>query len=498
MFDLYKPFRNRLGQYWVIQGLEVVYRFIQWLEYDRPLPRELNNIALPRGRMERIAKGIGPWEFELFARELILNADKWRGSRSLASYPEVARNINEIKRIENDTWPLHSKREKDILYELVRIAHRQFPWQRGFSAANISAYIRLYSDPMLADLFEREYGMPAADMIQLTLALAGHFLTDFTLTLPVTNQLNRVPVEVCNEFVDKFSMSLDEARRAVKGLQEYNINWAYTFNPLRSKPLIRINDKQVICPVTPFLIRRGTSEVYFDLVKHDDDFSRGYGPAFQRVVGAVAADASAGTPLRVLPEAHYGSRSKPRDSVDWIVEDDSASLFIECKGSRIKYRGISDLTNHEAIDAEFRRIRKFCFQLYKTLSDALAGLYPHWKPTGNPVYPIVVTMEDWETFGIKIAEEVINPLKRELAEISVDPDLVERYPPSFCSLQTLDQAIYVCGRRGVEEVFCRKVQGENQQWALDTYLGNAFSKVLAARAKMSLSTEWARIDGQRA
>jgi hypothetical protein len=291
-------------------------------------------------------------------------------------------------------------------------------------------------------------------------------------------------------------LKVDRATATLRRHQEYNINWAYTFNPLRARPLIRLNEQAIICPITPFLLRRGTSEVYFDLVRHGNEFSQRYGPAFQRVVGEAAQRLSNDTQMRVIPEARYGTRSKPKDSVDWIVEDNSASLFVECKGSRVHYRGISDLTDRAPIDAEFARVRGFARQLYRSLADALDGRYPHWKSSGRPIYPIIVTLEEWETFGVKVAEEIIAPLRDELRDLGLDPELVTRHPPSFCSLSTFDGALYVCGRVGIKSVFERKVIGENQQWALDTYLTNEFGDLLSARDRPTFHDDWLRFAGR--
>jgi len=437
-----------------------------------------------------MAAGLAPWEFEILARELLLNADKRRGSRSFASWHEVARCINSIKHIENETWARHSVAADDIYYELVRIAHRQFPWQRGLSRSYISSYLRLYGSEELCPLFVEEYGMSPLEMIQLTMALSGHFHTDFTIKLPMRNELNAVTPEVFDQFVRRFAMTIDDASQETRIVQEYNINWAYTFNPLRSRPLLRLPSNEVICPIPTFLLRRGTSEVYFDLVRYGDEFSRRYGPSFQRLVGHIASTLIKGTSMRVFGEEKYGPKAHRKDSIDWIIEDDSGTIFVECKASRVRYKGISDLKNRAAMDAEFDRIRGFCKQLYKTLADAIAGRYGHWSHSGKPLYPVVVTLEDWESFGVKVEEKIIIPLRDELAAEGINPAIIDEYPPSFCSLQTFDGLIFIAGKTGIELTLRGKVEGEHKQWALDTYLSNRFGVLLRERADLVLEDDW--------
>jgi hypothetical protein len=395
MFDIYKPLRNRLRQRSILQSLHTVFRFIQFLDFDVPLPQELSPPAMLSFRA-RMRWGIVQWEFEILAREIILNGDKHSKSH-LASWSDVAREINAIKYLENETWGIHSKHEDDVLYELVRIAHRQFPWQKGMTQPHIARYSRLYEDDGLDSMIRAQYGMSHAEMLQLAVALSGHFLKNFVIRLPLKNEINNVPTQVCADFINRFSSTIDELRREYQRHQSYDINWAYTFNPLRAKPLIRINANSAICPIPTFLLRRVTNEIYFDLVQDQVGFARHFGPAVQGLLGEIARSADKLDRFDVIPEARYGSKGAPKDTVDWIIADDTGSLFIECKAARTRFRGISDLTDRSFIDAEFERVRGFTAQLYKSMHSAMRGEYPNWKPNGKPVYPLIVTLEDWQT-----------------------------------------------------------------------------------------------------
>lgn len=491
MFDLYKPFRNRLRHRSIWESLHTVYRFMQFLDFEVPLPRELAPPAMLSLR-DRMRWGIVQWEFEILAREIILNGDK-NSKSNLASWGDVAREINTIKHIENETWGIHSKEDGDVLYELVRIAHRQFPWQKGITQPHIANYSRLYENDGLADMVHASHGMSHAEMLQFAMALSGHFLESFTLRLPLRNEVNRVPQDVSNSFIDRFSSTLEEIRSSYQEYQSYDINWAYTFNPLRSKPLIRVNDRMAICPIPSFLLRRVTSEVYFDLVRDQVGFSRHFGPAVQELIGEIAVRADTLGRFRVIPEARYGAKGAPKDTVDWIIVDESGSLFVECKAARTRYRGISDLTDRRFIDAEFDRIRGFTVQLYKSLHSALGGEYPNWKPDGKPVYPIVVTLEDWQTFGIHVDRLVVDPLKTDLAAQGIDPAIVDRHPPAFCAIDTFEMAVNVCNIVGLANVFRQKAEGEYPQWALETFLINNFKSELAARPGSAFSDQWLKL-----
>jgi hypothetical protein len=495
MFDIYKPFRNRLRKRSVVESLYAVFRFIQFLEFDIALPRELAPPPIVTLR-PRMSWGLYQWEFEILAREIILNGDRHAKSY-LSSWGEVAKEINAIKSLENETWGKHARREGDVLYELVRIAHRQFPWQKGLNQPHIALYSRLYEDDGLAEMIRAEYSMSHSEILQLSMALSGHFLKEYAVNIPLRNEINSASQEVCDAFVMRFSLTLDELRDEYRAAQAFDINWAYTFNPLRSKPLIRISSSQVICPIPAFLLRRATSEIYYDLVRHEAEFARHFGPAVQSLVGEIARRADHVGNFNIIPEERYGSRRAPKDTVDWIVVDETASLFVECKAARVRHRGISDLTDRQFIDSEFDRIRAFTVQLYKSLNSALHGEYPNWQPDGRPVYPIIVTLEDWQTFGIHIQSLVIDPLKTELKSMGIEPEIVDRHPPSFCAIDTFDMAMNVCNIVGIEQVFAQKTQGEYPQWALEVFLMTHFGEELGSRLHDTFAEQWIKLERDR-
>ena len=489
MFELYKPFRNRLRHVSIKHSLETVFYFMRWLDFDVSLPEHLSPPPFwsPRNRM---LSGLLQWEFEVLAREIILNGDKY-AERNISTWNDVSREINAVKAIENECW--RERQEGDILYELVRISHRQFPWQRGINRPHVARYSRLYEHAGLDEMVRSQFEMSHREILQISLALTGHLLDESTIRLPLRNELNGVPPRVCDAFVRKFSSSITELRDAYRSNASYGINWAYTFNPLRSKPLIRLSDDLVICPIPMFLLRRATSEIYFDIVKDQQSFARNFGPAVQDLVGEIARLSDVRDRFTIIPEVRYGSAKAPKDTADWLIQDETATLFVECKGARPRYQGISDLTDRHFIDDEFARLRNFTLQLYKTLHDALRGRYPTWKSNGKPIYPLIVTLEDWQTFGVHVASVIIDPLKVELKSIGINPIIVDQHPPTFCSVETFEMVMRVCNEVGLEAVFGPKTKGEELQWALETFLTSTFGAQIRALDGSVLSGQWEQL-----
>ena len=108
-------------------------------------------------------------------------------------------------------------------------------------------------------------------------------------------------------------------------------------------------------------------------------------------------------------------------------------------------------------------------------------------------YPLIVTLEDWQTFGIHVDRTVIEPLKTELAALGIDPKIVDRNPPSFCAVETFEMTAGVCDAVGLEQVFGAKTQGEEARWAFETFLMNNFGAQIDALVGSVFADQWTRL-----
>lgn len=350
------------------------------------------------------------------------------------------------------------------------MAHRQFPWQQKVTRATIVRHLKIYRDSKLADIVRQEFDMTPDELFEIGLALSGHFLSADKIVTPVKNTLNEVDQDTINKFILRFSLTLQEHRQAAKESQSFDINWAYNINPLRLHPLVRVSEVEIICPMPPLLLRRLTDGLYFDLVTHRVEFDRAFGPAFQNYVGEVLTAANQSGAFTILTEERYGTRKQPKDSVDWIASDASASLFIECKASRMKLRGKIDLTSREAIVREIDRLADFVIQTYVTLGDAMLGLYSSWKPSGNSVYPIIVTMDDWQAFGTPVRDGIKSRLDAAIEAGRLSKEIVGAHPYTICAISDLEAAIQVMGHSGIEPFMRRKTDDEHALWAVHSFM----------------------------
>lgn len=486
-YSIYKPLRNFIRKVDLWTGLHAVYSFAQYLDYDVQLPEQYR-LHYPLSRRDKMMKGLVQWEFEILARELILNA-KEKGGLRFANWADVARAANHIKKVENDMFGAHEGHQDDVLYEIVRIAHRQFPWQVGISQEYIARYHWLYRQDGLKEAFERIFGMTNTEMMQIGLALVGHLLSNSAIKLPIRNNLNDVCQNTIEKFIENMSTSIEDARAFYRANQQYNVNWAYTFNILREKPLIRVSDGHLICPLPNLLLWRLTTGVYYDLVKVKDVNSKYLGPAVQQMIAKIA-QTHLTEDFRVVPEAKYHVGKNEKSSIDWIIESDTGTLFIEVKAARVSFKGISDLTDTSSMASEFSKMREFARKAYATINDALNGKYEHWQPKNLPAFLMIVTLEDWQSLGFHVEREVFGPLRADLEKLGIDTGLIDRVPMTFCPAADFEIALYVAKKIGIADLLSPKNKGEYPQWMLHTYITTEFQGIFSEYQAQSFKDEW--------
>jgi hypothetical protein len=67
---------------------------------------------------------------------------------------------------------------------------------------------------------------------------------------------------------------------------------------------------------------------------------------------------------------------------------------VKGKTKRLRQEAKLALADLAPLRAELSKLTEFVIQIYKTLTHALEGRYPHWKKSDRPVFPLVVTLEE--------------------------------------------------------------------------------------------------------
>src|ERR1700680_1111275 len=71
--SLHRPLRNKLRKFALIESLAIIHVYLQYLQFDLPLPAYIKADPAFLGAAKR-EKAVFEWELEVLAKEIILNA----------------------------------------------------------------------------------------------------------------------------------------------------------------------------------------------------------------------------------------------------------------------------------------------------------------------------------------------------------------------------------------------------------------------------------------
>jgi hypothetical protein len=213
--------------------------------------------------------------------------------------------------------------------------------------------------------------------------------------------------------------------------------------------------------------------VYYEIC-NAPNFSKAFGNAFQHYVGEVLSAAVKKTSMAILSEREYRVGKERKDSVDWIVSDATSELFIECKTKKVRYASKIALTMTGMLDDDLGKMAAFIVQTYKTLNDAQQGLYLHWSPGSRPVYPIIVTLEDWYVSLPNIVAAIDDRVRTRLAGLGIEGSVLEENPYTICSVADLERAMQIIAQVGIHFFMRKRFEGEMSFWPVRSFMLSAF------------------------
>lgn len=498
-YDLYKPLRNYLRQFPLMESLEVMRAYCQHLQFGQPMPQNIETgIQFQRGR-NRIEKGIMEWELDILSKEIILNGGI-TGQYSLREWGRIAKAVNMLRELEND---LHGQfreiMQPNILLETYRISHRQFPWQRRPDERVLVRYFKIFGHDDFAAMLENTMQTTASELYTFGLALIGNYMTYFGFNASGKIDIPNVRQSSWESFKENFASTLPRLKQEIAARQVVDQDYAYLVNPLRYKPLIwlEFNGQQnLVAPIPTFLYQAITEGVYYKLI-NERDFANTFGKAFARYVGEVLNVCNIRQNYTVLPEEEYHIGSKRHDTVDWIVSDASGDLFIECKAKKLRQESRVRIASRESLEGDLDIMSDAVAQVYTTMNDALNGAYPNWRNRGLPIYPIIVTLEEWYLYGMygdKLLPVIDRKAREKLAAMNIDLSLLDQHPYSVISVNDLELAIQFIERCSINVIMNERCRGTCKDWMFYGFLQERFHKEFRHLKATLFPEEWARVN----
>jgi hypothetical protein len=326
--------------------------------------------------------------------------------------------------------------------------------------------------------------MTTKQYILLGVAVTGNFNRNWGMSTNQDYSMLGIPRDVSDHFFSRIAAPISKLKEMTEGLQSYGADWLYTWNPLEGTPLIRVDPlypDRVVCPIPRFLFRRFSSGIFYDLVKASD-FDNSFGNSFQAYAGE-ALKAYLHDPFSIIaPEPYFVGKDK-KHGTDWIVSDQNAHVFVECKSKRLTLNARTK-TEPSALQRDIRILAEAIVQNYKNIDDVVEGR-ANWLAHGKPIYSFIVTLEDWFMLSPGVREMLDSEIVRLFELERLSPQLLKSSPYTLLSVHELEIVAQVIAQVGVEAVMARKVSTERHSWSFLPFLGQEFSAELK-------NVEWGR------
>jgi len=344
-----------------------LWRYSLHIAENQTLPEEYL-IDRPETYTQPLTDYVYPWELDILARELLLHA-RTCNFKSLRKWKDFSDCFNYLRRLDEAATSTIEVSFADVMAELHRIVHRQFPWQKNKGVENIIRTFKIYGAPEVDTIVQRELGMSTRQFLLLGMTLGGQFLRSPKNSVTVNYAALGIPLPAQIAFFDRITTTASLLRAELAARPIEPRDWTYGWNPLETRPLVIVNPfkpELAQCPIPRHLLRRMSSGLYYDLVG-TPGFENPFGRSFQDYVGDVISATCSAQKFRVRKEMPYKVGLRKKDGVDWILSDHTGHMFIETKTKRMTLDARTRL-NTNALVRDIDIFADAIVQLYKNIT----------------------------------------------------------------------------------------------------------------------------------
>jgi hypothetical protein len=489
-YEEYKPFRNYMRRFDLVSSLVDVWCYSRYIIENEPLPPGYA-VGMDLRKHGALKEYIHPWDLDLLAREIVLNSGD-RADFNLRWWNDLGIAINHLRRLDGAAFESgHS--QVDIMLEIHRIAHRQFPWQTNIGVIPMMRAFKVFGERAVEAIVERELGMTTRQFLQLGMAVGGHFVNNWGMSQNQNYDVLGISSEATRAFFNRITCTLPHLKAEINERQSYDRDWIYVWNPLEATPLISFDPifpDRVLCPIPRYLLRRASAGIFYDLVRAAD-FDNPFGHSFQAYIGEVAKTFCTQPNFSVLCEEPYYVGKHKRHGTDWIISDKTGHIFIESKTKRLTVNA-KTLADPVALDRDLAIMATAIVQHYRNITEALGGK-TKWKPNRLPIYPMVLTLEDWFIFSPRVDEMLKRHVRRLLLESNQSEQILDEMPYTIASAYEFELTIQIIAQLDIFSVMSKKTAIDQRIWSLLPFVTNDFKEQMKNVKRFLFVDDWAKL-----
>lgn len=345
---------------------------------------------------------------------------------------------NALHEMQDSEQILDVNRRENILAEMARIGHRQFPWQQG--PLNIPTFYRaavMYGDGALSDAYIQRHGISPSNMMMFGLGVWAQLGTQPTYD---PRRMALPEIGLTQEIVDAGSRlvtaPMAEHRRKAKEFRGGRREPHYRPSSLRAQPCISFGDdnSRIRAPLRELVISRCTDGLYYDLVGISDDVRRELGRAFEdyatRFIAAVM-DAE------VSRSAEYRHRGNTVHSPDALIGPrNNLAMIIECKAAKMSFEARFAENRRAAGQRGFDELSKGVRQIWKFVSHMRRGIVPGYGAAAD-IFGLVLTADPWMRMTVGEHQQIFEQARAEQDDPDVAPE--DQCPVGFTHIEDFER-----------------------------------------------------------
>lgn len=487
IYDLYKPFRNQLRKMALRPTLVHIWRYQQLAS--------ISGIIKIRPNVYSPAHEIYLWELHLLCREVLLHAE---GDQDVLSTPTgLFQMIDHIRRISDGISAQLVNSGDDAIQALHALIHQQARWQYSRDEARMFRAFHVFNDTDLSPIFKRATGISVHEMFFLGFAISGAATKAPGANATQDYSAFGITHEARDTFYKLVSTTLSAMRQEIERLRRDDERWAFTWNPMEATPLINLDANptpRFWCPLPGLLLRRITEGLFYDLCRGENElgikFGNEYGRAFERYVGRILHEIFPLNRFSIKGEQSYQVAGQNKHGTDWIVSDATGNIFIECKTRRIRQEA-KETAEKGTLEKSLDDLAEAIVQLYANIDDAIEGR-SNWVPNGLPIYPFVVTYEDWYLLTPHVFNQLNAYVQRRLESVGISATLLETMPYFVTSIGEFEMAGQCIEHFGIKRFCTAGSTSEYRHFQLSALASSAFPEETIDPRRL-LENSWGEI-----
>ncbi|MGZ2475520.1 hypothetical protein [Sinorhizobium medicae] len=413
------------------------------------------------------------WEIENLLLLMLSTSKKQSGflrPPDYRSYDTVCALLNRLKTAERAEEKVILG-PHNIIYELPRMAHKQFLWQRlFFEPSRLYRYFYVYGQGMCAKYFEAQYGLSMNEFAMACLVFYSLASKQAWQKLPRIEPPLKLRPEVIPLAMNLISMELpalreDTKKRIDKHAGHDKAKIAYLPSSLRQYPIITSarHNNQFVAPLPQLIIFRATSGLYYDLAGGPRTLLEEANSRFE-AFGKKLIEARCPR-FKVLRDQEYGTKAKRYRTPDLLLKDgETVEAVFECKATKLTFSAQYGEDQYAEAPKAFNQIAKGMSQLWKFFARVRRGIYALEKVAPD-AHGIILTMENW----FQIDRLQLPALRAEAEALCADePDMLpqDKRDVIFCSIEALDDVLAVSNEDEVLETFAKSRTPEYFGWSV--------------------------------